>query len=318
MLGIHPVPTLVTLGNLLCGFGSIILAMRAYNPPANFPNLNTPYDCLYWSGLLIFAAMVFDVLDGKVARWTKSASKFGMEMDSLCDVVSFGVAPAVLVKAIIDQQLVMHESYPMLDRYIWPMLAVYVCCAALRLARYNIEAESGHRDFFFGMPSPGAAGCVASLAVLISRQQTTFQQNQETFDIVSKTLHRPVLLAFPFIMLVLGMLMVSRVHYPHVGDRLLRGRKSFLFILVLGLSLIITVLFHEVVLTLAFNGYMLFGLLKELWITIFPSMRPAAWNEEVPPVPPAANESAPATPPAPAQPALPADPEPQKTETYRI
>ena len=166
-MGIHPVPTLVTLGNLLCGFASIILAMRAYNPPANFSSLATSYDCLYWSGLLIFVAMVFDMLDGKVARWTKSASKFGMEMDSLCDVVSFGVAPAVLVKAMIDQQLMMHESYAMLDRYIFPMLAVYVSCAALRLARYNIEAETGHRDFFFGMPSPGAAGCVASLAVAV-------------------------------------------------------------------------------------------------------------------------------------------------------
>jgi CDP-diacylglycerol--serine O-phosphatidyltransferase len=333
VLGIHPLPTLVTLGNLLCGFGSIILAMRAYNPPANFPNLAMPYDCLYWSGLLIFAAMVFDVLDGKVARWTKSASKFGMEMDSLCDVVSFGVAPAVLVKALIDQQLVMHESYPMLDRYIWSMLAVYVSCAALRLARYNVEAETGHRDFFFGMPSPGAAGCVASLAVLISRQRTSFGQNQETLLDLSRYLHGPVLAAFPFIMLGLGILMVTRVHYPHVGDRLLRGRKSFLFILLLGIALIITLLHHEVALTLAFNGYMLFGLLKELWITIFPSMRPAAWNEDVPPAPPVANESAPAsasnTVPAPsqqapavpaaaAQPAPPAEPEPQKTETYRI
>ena len=61
----------------------------------------------------------------------------------------------------------MAGTFPLLDRYVWPMLAIYVACAALRLARYNVEAQTGHRDFFFGMPSPGAAGCVASLAVLI-------------------------------------------------------------------------------------------------------------------------------------------------------
>ncbi len=256
--------------------------MRAFNPPAGFPNLSSSYDCLYWSGLMIFVAMVFDVLDGKVARWTKTTSKFGMEMDSLCDVVSFGVAPAVLVKAMIDLQLATRESYPMLDHYVWPMLALYVCCAALRLARYNIEADSGHRDFFFGMPSPGAAGCVASLAVLISRRMPTLGPGQETrLDELSEHLHRPVLMAFPFILLGLGILMVSRVHYPHIGDRLLRGRKSFMHMMVLGLIIILIVLHHETaMLALAFNGYMIFGLVNEIRLQLFPSLRPPGWNAD--------------------------------------
>ena len=279
LLGIHPIPTMVTLGNLLCGFASIVLAMRAFNPPAGFPNLSTSYDCLYWSGLMIFVAMVFDMLDGKVARWTKTTSKFGMEMDSLCDVVSFGVAPAVLVKAMIDLQLATRESYPMLDHYVWPMLALYVCCAALRLARYNIEADSGHRDFFFGMPSPGAAGCVASLAVLISRRMPTLGPGQVTrLDELSEQLHRPVLMAFPFILLGLGILMVSRVHYPHIGDRLLRGRKSFMHMMVLGLIIILIALHHEIMLALAFNGYMIVGLVNEIRLQLFPSLRPPGWN----------------------------------------
>jgi CDP-diacylglycerol--serine O-phosphatidyltransferase len=159
LMGVHPVPTLVTLGNLLCGFGAIVLAMRASHPPQDFYNFDA-HDCLRVSAMLIFLAMVFDVFDGKVARWTQSSSKFGMEMDSLCDVISFGVAPAVLVYAMLDEQLLaMPSSFHLLDRFVWPMLAAYVSCAALRLARYNIEAETGHRDFFFGMPSPGAAGC---------------------------------------------------------------------------------------------------------------------------------------------------------------
>ena len=98
LIGVRPLPTMVTLGNLLCGFGAIFLAMRSYAPPPGM----SPAECLNLGGLLIFGGMIFDVMDGQVARWTKSTSKFGMEMDSLCDVVTFGLAPAVLVKGLID------------------------------------------------------------------------------------------------------------------------------------------------------------------------------------------------------------------------
>ncbi len=296
VMGVHPLPTMVTLGNLLCGFGSIILALRASSFVVGASSgsfLRTPDDCLYWSGILIFMAMLFDMMDGKVARWTKTSSKFGMEMDSLCDVVSFGVAPAVLVKAMIDQQLMTPDSYPFVEKYVLPMLALYVCCAALRLARYNIEAESGHRDFFFGMPSPGAAGCVASLATLIipgNRHITSSIgpiQELTYLDDISKALHGPVLLAFPFVMAALGVLMVSRVHYPHVGDKLLRGRKSFMHIMVLALTLILIILHHEIMLVLAFNGYMVVGVLNEVRLQLFPSMRPPGWDAENAPAVPA-------------------------------
>ncbi len=125
--GIHPLPTMVTLGNLICGFASILLASKANMmvPDAAAAAISPvgaykPEDYLYLAGLLIFIAMIFDVLDGSVARLTKSTSKFGMEMDSLCDVVSFGVAPAVLVKNLIDRQALLGELHPMLDRYDFP------------------------------------------------------------------------------------------------------------------------------------------------------------------------------------------------------
>lgn len=301
LLGVHPIPTLVTLGNLLCGFGSIILAMRAFNPPTTEFHSFTSNDCLYCSGVLIFLAMIFDVMDGKVARWTKSASTFGMEMDSLCDVVSFGVAPAVLVKAMIDQQLMSSESYPMLDRYVWPMLAIYVSCAALRLARYNVESTRVHRDFFYGMPSPGAAGCVASLAILIipGNHRLIDSQLREltVLEGISKSLHRPVLMAMPFVLLGLGVLMVTRVHYPHIGDRLLRGRKSFMHLLVLITALALIVMHPDLMLAIGFNGYMIFGLINEVRLQLFPSLRPADWNVEDPPAakPPAPPEAPPPT-----------------------
>jgi len=299
LLGIHPIPTMVTLGNMLCGFGAIVLAMRAWSPPHEFYNFN-PCDCLYWSGILIFAAMVFDVMDGKVARWTKTTSRFGMEMDSLSDVVSFGIAPAVLVKAMIDNNpRIAAGAFPLLDRYVWPMLAIYVSCAAMRLARYNVEAQTGHRDFFFGMPSPGAAGCVASLAILIipgvhhPPTLSQLQQQLNWLDEVRRQVYAPVLVALPFVMMLLGVMMVTRVHYPHIGDRLLRGRKSFMHVMVLGLILVLIVMQHEVMLAIVFNSYMLYGLANEVRYQVFPSQRPADWASAEGAVPPPATTPAP-------------------------
>lgn len=291
LMGIHPVPTLVTLGNLLCGLGSIMLAMRADNPPKEL-GLETA-DCLYWAGVLIFGAMVFDVMDGKVARWTKSASKFGMEMDSLCDVVSFGVAPAILVKALIDLQHTPTADYWLRDRYIFPLLGVYACCAAMRLARYNVEAETGHKDFFFGMPSPGAAGCVASLVLLINTRAHHGTENQFGLPFMEwrEAAFGPVLLAMPFVMMGLGVLMVTRVLYPHIGDRFLRGRKSFMHVIVLGLILVLIIMQHEIMLALAFNGYMAFGLINEVRYQFIPSHRPKEWMQATEP-PPLVDESA--------------------------
>ncbi|HLX63071.1 MAG TPA: phosphatidylcholine/phosphatidylserine synthase [Planctomycetota bacterium] len=286
--GIHPIPTMVTLGNLICGFASILLSMRANNLPAHPPEgawVISADDYLYLAGLLIFVAMIFDVLDGSVARLTKSTSKFGMEMDSLCDVVSFGVAPAVLVKNLLDLQAGLGKPYPMLDRYMFPLLVIYVCCAALRLARYNVESESGHRSFFFGMPSPGAAGCAASLVILsipashhwqrqISPLNDQVTQLEKYLDVVRD----PIMIALPFIMLALGILMVSRVHYQHIGDRILKGRKSLMHLLVLVIALSLVVMHHEIMLAVGFNGYMIYGLLNELRYQLFPKHRPAEWN----------------------------------------
>ena len=281
LAGVRPAPTMITLGNLLCGFGSIVLAMRAFHPPETLKF--TSADCIYYAGLLIFLAMVFDVFDGRVARWTKSTSKFGMEMDSLADVVSFGVAPAVLVKVAIDQ----FRDFPILDRYVWMLLAVYVCCAALRLARYNVEAETGHRDFFFGLPSPAAAGCVASLVVLITigvphplpklHPPAPFLTPMSWLDDWRSQWAQVILVSLPFIVLCLGILMVSRVHYIHIGDKLLGGRRSLMQVLLLVLGLVLIVMQPEVMLAAAFNGYMLFGLVNEVRYQLFPSIRPAEW-----------------------------------------
>ncbi len=288
--GVHPLPTMVTLGNLICGFASIMMSMRANMPMVIATTATTagvvpykPDDYLYLAGLLIFFGMVFDVLDGSVARLTKSTSKFGMEMDSLCDVVSFGVAPAVLVKNLIDHQAIEGKLHPMLDRYIFPLLVIYVCCATLRLARYNVESETGHRNYFFGMPSPGAAGCAAGLVILSLPASHHWAISPFTMQVTQlenyiDDLRGPIILALPFVMLTLGILMVSRVHYQHIGDKILKGKKSFMHLLVLGIAIALIVMHHEIMLAFMFNGYMIFGIANELRFQLFPKRRPAEWN----------------------------------------
>jgi CDP-diacylglycerol--serine O-phosphatidyltransferase len=214
-------------------------------------------------------------------------------MDSLCDVVSFGAAPALLVKALLDHEAAHGKlAHPMLDRYIFPLLVIYVSCAALRLARYNVESETGHRSFFFGMPSPGAAGCAASL-VIMSLPPTHHWQDSPLHEQVNQLefylqyLRGPILTALPFIMLGLGILMVSRVHYQHIGDKILKGRKSLMHLLVLVIALSLIVMHHEIMLAAAFNGYMLFGLFNEIRFHLFPKHRPNDWNVAVAAAPPA-------------------------------
>ena len=286
LLGIHPLPTMVTLGNLICGFASIMLAMRA-NAIASAVATGhyKPEDYLYFSGLLIFIGMIFDVMDGGVARLTKSTSKFGMELDSLCDVVSFGVAPAVLVYNLLEWQARNDFVLPWLDRYLFPMLIVYVTCAVLRLARYNVESESGPVGYFFGMPSPGAAGCAAGLVILALPATHHWPISPLTAQVSVVESYLPavrshLLVALPFIMVGLGILMVSREHNAHIGRRFLRGKRSFMQVIILSIMLGLVLMHHEIMLALAFNGYLLLGLLNELRMQLFPKQRPPEWSDK--------------------------------------
>jgi len=136
--GIYLLPNLFTTAALFAGFYAIIAAMR-YNFEA--------------ASIAIFAAMIFDGLDGRVARLTNTSSKFGAEYDSLSDMVSFGLAPALVVFswALGD-----------LGKFGWSMAFIYVACAALRLARFNTQIETADKNYFTGLASPAAAGIIAS------------------------------------------------------------------------------------------------------------------------------------------------------------
>jgi len=224
-------PSLATLGNLLCGLGAIyvcMLSMQAGGAGRHF----TPIDgarlsnffpsFLAIAAYLLFASMFFDAIDGRLARMTRKTSEFGAQLDSLADVVSFGVAPAVLVLCIAYPGDVTALSGPARAywRAEWVMAAVFVSCAALRLARFNVESvadESAHMGFR-GLPTPGAAGAVISL-VILHQDLLVGTMSDWTYRLIGRMMP-------PFAM-VLGLLMVSRFGYPHVVNAILRGRRPF-------------------------------------------------------------------------------------------
>jgi CDP-diacylglycerol--serine O-phosphatidyltransferase len=228
---VNGLPTLFTLGNLVCGFFAIVVAARVAKPERPIPadpdavvveRANTEYykhseatHCMY-SAALIFLAMVFDALDGQVARLSRTSSEFGAQLDSLCDLVSFGVAPAfLLVKMCPDFTAVHNEP-------VWVLAATFAVCVALRLARYNVETdeEDDHRTFS-GLPSPAGGAAVASFAFLFYSLRREGEAIPYAADI---DLWLQWLL--PWYALIVAVLMVSRIPYPHIANHLFRGEKT--------------------------------------------------------------------------------------------
>ncbi len=226
------IPTLCTLGNAACGFSAIVIAAKA-NPNGW---------SLYISGWLIFAAMIFDVFDGYLARRSKTASQFGAELDSLCDAISFGVAPAFLII-----QMGAGFGVEIVQELIWGVATLYLVCTILRLARFNVQTSldaKAHR-YFKGLPSPAAAGCVASLAVAQHKFAMLHWLPPAILDSCAYWLA-------PLIGLTVAVLMVSRVPYAHLINRVLHRRHNFGQVIQLVLAVFTIVLFRELALMLLF------------------------------------------------------------------
>ena len=249
-------PTLLTLGNAVCGFGAITILARV--GPTLDVGMNDPetvFDAaaeMVKAAQLIFLAMLFDALDGSAARLTNQTSEFGAMLDSLCDVVSFGVAPAFMMLKLTDPQ---HHLMGMLFQppfnysidFLWGIAALYMACAILRLARFNIETdEEDSHDGFSGLPSPAAAGVIASFPIGVmtlkkllgpttsalepgadsSAAETAVQTASSWAEPVGPIVLPALAVLLPFITLATAVLMVSRVRYPHIFNQILRGNRG--------------------------------------------------------------------------------------------
>jgi CDP-diacylglycerol--serine O-phosphatidyltransferase len=247
------VPTLLTLGNGVCGFTAITLASKI-NP------VESPAACDFYlatAGWFIVAAMVFDMFDGYVARLSRTASKFGGELDSLCDAVSFGVAPAFLLLKIGPGWEVSRALHQLLAG----IAALFMVCALLRLARFNVDntPDAASHKRFRGLPSPGAAGCLASLAILRGGFPEHLAQIWTGVDPepARQALIRVVEVFAPIGALVIALLMVSSVPYPHVTKQIFRGRRTLSHLIQVLLGVFIILLMRELSLLIIFWVYAL-------------------------------------------------------------
>ena len=242
------IPNTLTLCNSLCGFGAILYSLHAYNvfKESGLPNI---YAVCAW---IILCAMVFDALDGFAARIFNAASMHGLQMDSLADMVTFGVAPAVMV-AVMAHSL--KESNYLL---IWALCAVYMGCAALRLATYNVHAmlEKKSGDKFSGLPSPGAAAGICSTVLFYS---TTYKGDLEKLVWV-----------LPVYAAIMGLLMVSNITYPHVGRWLQSVRRNPRSLILLLTIIVLGVIFRITAVVVVVNLYIFSGPI----IAVFKKLEP--------------------------------------------
>lgn len=219
-MGVHiyVLPNLLTTGNMFSGFFSLVYAMRGEYLIASYA---------------IVAAAVFDLLDGRVARMTKTESPFGAQYDSLSDMVSFGLAPAILMY---------HWALQPFGRIGWLATFGFAACAALRLARFNVQAQE-EKNYFQGLPTPMAAGIVASSVLCFNELGVDPERNY-------------LLLLVSF---MLALTMVSQFRYRSFKDFDLRKQQPFTYLVIAVLLFIIIAWKPEVMLFVLFLSYATLG-----------------------------------------------------------
>ncbi len=266
-------PALFTLGNLVCGFFAIVVAARVETPtspdipmavaiaPSNPVGMlkqldkNDPVHNCMLSGWLIFMAMIFDALDGHVARLTKVTSDFGAQLDSLCDVVTFGVAPAFLLVKLCPTYTFEHSQR------VWLIAATFAACAAIRLARFNaeIDDEDDHMNFS-GLPSPAAAASIAGFAILFY----TLRNDANTLS-YAQVIDQWMQTILPFFGLLVAALMVSRIPYPHIVNQTFRGQHSFAHLVGLIFVLMLIMIVRSYAVPMIGAAFVLYGPLRYVW-----------------------------------------------------
>ena len=222
--GVYLLPSMFTLANMFCGYACIVYSMRGE---------------LEKAAPLIGLAILVDMFDGRVARMTGTTSAFGVEFDSLADVVSFGVAPAIMA---------FEWGLQPLGRLGWTAGFVFVAGAAIRLARFNIQVGTVDKKYFVGLPSPAAAAVPASTIFLYP---AGFQTTAAALPVLA-------------LVIVPGLLMVSTVRFYSFKSVDMQSRRAYpvLVLLAIGLAIVIS---HEVMLVVLSYTYLASGLVMWAW-----------------------------------------------------
>jgi CDP-diacylglycerol--serine O-phosphatidyltransferase len=241
-------PNLITTASLWCGGWAIL---NAINVSATEPLNSNGFVLSCW---LIIIAAILDLLDGLVARVTRTESTFGAQLDSLADVIAFGVAPAIL---IYTRMRTVEPGMPMGGAELMPEVftLLYISCGALRLARFNVQKASSEKKSFTGMPIPAAAGILVSTFLFVQKLDPEWER---------ANLH----LAIYPLMFILSVLMVSRVSYPSIKQLNLNQRKPFDALPVIVMVAALGVLAKNVIEIVVFGGflsYLIIGLIGH-WI----------------------------------------------------
>ncbi len=259
-------PTMLTLGNAACGFGAITFAAKVGPDTAGGQELVV-------ASLLIFLAMLFDALDGGAARLMDQTSEFGAQLDSLCDAISFGVAPAFIMLQFIHPEhhlnLLLGADVSLFEysrQLLWVIGVLYVICALLRLARFNVETdEDDSHEGFSGLPSPAAAGTVASFPIAVRGLVVYASQPEHPVSAVAGHAITFIAMMLPLLTLAVAVLMVSRLEYAHVFNRFFRGKQSRSQLLQVVFAVPIIILMKELTLPLIFCVFAFSAPLRTGW-----------------------------------------------------
>lgn len=251
---VYILPSLFTIGNIFCGFYAVINSLKAYQ---SFQQPDVALKFFDHAALAIGIAYLLDGLDGRIARLTGATSEFGVELDSIADVISFGIAPAVLAYTWGYGNLVGYEQLA------WGISFFFLICGALRLARFNVLARAPRfetpgttpkldKRYFVGLPIPAAAGLVAAIVYF----------KPEQLPGANGVTRNWILLV---VVLVLSILMVSTFRYASFKDLGLRSKQPFLVIPLMAALLFSIYFFSQWMLVLIAFGYVAHGPVLKIW-----------------------------------------------------
>ncbi|WP_264435830.1 CDP-diacylglycerol--serine O-phosphatidyltransferase [Coxiella endosymbiont of Dermacentor marginatus] len=224
--GIYLLPNLFTVGAMFSGFYAIVAAMKGRYEAA---------------AIAILVTFIMDGLDGRIARLLHAQSEFGAHLDSLADMIGFGISPALVVY---------NWSLAIMGKPGWLAAFIYTACTALRLARFNVQVKKVDKNYFQGLPTPPVAALVASIVWVCS-----------TYDIAGESIAFPMTI----VVILLGLLKVSTIRYRSFKDINLRNRVPF--VMILGVVLILALIAFDppdILLILSFL-YVIFGPIETLW-----------------------------------------------------